>query len=225
MTLWRHVTVPPAYCWYQRRTRRGHGRGVFDVFRVRVRFRDKILGGVPRTEEAVSAWLGARGLSTLESETLESVDLVQGEERCWTGFKRDDSGLYLEARQVRAMLKECAGTLGMTKEVRGLRQHLQHGTFVKPDRIHLGVAEPTGTMECFGQVQSPRGPRSIVKRVDYVKSPRIAFEIWTVTKGKLREDMLREILVLAQENGLGAMRTQGFGQFDVEEFSPVSGTR
>lgn len=190
---------------------------MFAKYRVTVRFRDKVLGGVPRTEETVHAWLQVRGLPSLAPETLESLDIIP-EERAWIGFKRDAAGLYLEARQIRSMLKECAGILGVTRQVRGLRQHLQHGTFVKPDRIHLGVAEPSGTLDFFGQVQSPRGPRSIAKRVDYVERPRITFEVWTVDNGKLGEERLREIIRLAQENGLGAMRTQGFGQFEVEEF-------
>lgn len=198
---------------------------MFAIYRVRLRFRDKILGGTPRTEEAIAAWLEARGLSALEAQTVDEVQLVEGEERSWTGFKRDGSGLYLEARQIKAMLKECAGTLALAKEVRGLRQHLQHGTFVKPDRIHLGFVQPTGTLDFFGQVQSPRGPRSIFKRVDFVERPGIEFEIWTVDKGKLTEKHLREILKLAEESGLGAMRTQFFGQFDVEEFARVPESR
>lgn len=198
------------------------GMVLFDLFQVKLRFRDKILGGVPRSAEAVKSWLTARALGRLLEETLSEVELVANEEVAWMGFKRDARGLFIESRQVKAMIKECAVTLSLTKEVRGLRQHLVYGTFVKPDRIYLGVDEPTGTMEVVGQVQSPRGPRSILKKVDYVQGPEIEFEIWTLLNGKLSGEYLRRVLELGQESGLGAMRTQGYGQFDVIGFHPLA---
>lgn len=137
------------------------GINLFDLFQVRLRFRDKILGGVPRSAETVKSWLMARSLGRLLEETLDEVELVANEEVAWMGFKRDVRGLFIESRQIKAMIKECAVTLSLTKEVRGLRQHLVYGTFVKPDRIYMGVAQPSGTLEVVGQVQSPHGPRSI----------------------------------------------------------------
>lgn len=194
---------------------------LFRYFEVRLRFREKLLGGVPRCEEDIRAWLAARGLSHLVPSTLADVDLVTAEEWAWTGFKRDAGGLFIEARQVTAMIRECAATLSLIKEVRGLRQHLWHGVFVKPTRLYLGVQEPSGTLEVVGQVQTARGPRSIRKKVDYVLGAQIDCEIWALTNGRLAEEHLRRVLVLAQESGLGAMRTQGYGQFDLTEFRPI----
>lgn len=198
---------------------------LFRYFQVRLRFREKLLGGVPRCEDDIRAWLAARGLSHLADATMAEVDLVTAEEWTWTGFKRDARGLFIEARQVTAMIRECAATLSLTKEVRGLRQHLWHGVFVKPARLYLGVREPGGTLEVVGQVQTARGPRSIRKKVDYVNGAQIECEIWSLSNGRLGEEHLRRVLALAQESGLGAMRTQGYGQFDLLEFRAVPETR
>lgn len=195
---------------------------LFRYFEVRLRFREKLLGGVPQCEEDIRAWLAARGLSHLVPSTLADVDLVTAEELTWTGFKRDAGGLFIEARQVRAMLRECATTLSLLKEVRGLRQHLWHGVFVKPARLYLGVQEPSGTLEVVGQVQTARGPRSIRKKVDFVLRAQVDCEIWVLTNSKLGEEDLGRLLDLAQESGLGAMRTQGYGQFDMVEFRPIT---
>lgn len=198
---------------------------LFRYFQVGLRFREKLLGGVPRCEDDIRAWLSARGLSHLIDATLADVDLVTAEEWTWTGFKRDAGGLFVEARQVTAMIRECAATLSLIKEVRGLRQHLWHGLFVKPARLHLGVQEPGGTLEVVGQVQTARGPRSIRKKVDYVLGAQIDCELWALANGRLAEEHLRRVLALAQESGLGAMRTQGYGQFDLVEFRPAPESR
>ena len=61
----------------------------------------------------------------------------------------------------------------------------------------------------------PRGPRSILKRNDYIERPAIKFQVWVVKRAEMKRKELVEILTLAQDNGLGACRSQGYGKFDV----------
>lgn len=206
---------------------------IYHKYRVKIQFREKLLGGIPKSEKLIEGWLqtlrsdkfNERGEeATLGDEvatTIYDEIEVEKEEKAWTGFKRDDKGLYIEARQIEAMLKECATTLGLTVKIKGFRQHLQHGTFVQPPRLHLGKTEPDGYEELVGHVSGPRGKRAILKRHDYVERPTLEFEVWSVDNGKMKEEHLRKLFALGQENGLGCSRSQGYGKFDVLELKPI----
>ncbi|MEM3484056.1 MAG: hypothetical protein QXI12_00355 [Candidatus Methanomethyliaceae archaeon] len=84
--------------------------GSFRAFNVALRIRDRIAGGIPRNPDMVRTWLEQRfereASENIVEETLEAVDQV--EEKVWSGFKRDAIGLYLEERNVKAMIKEAA---------------------------------------------------------------------------------------------------------------------
>ena len=70
---------------------------------------------------------------------------------------------------------------------------------------------------------TPKGKISALRRFDYFTEPTLEFEIWVLTtatqeKRHVGEDDLIGILTHAQENGLGASRSQEEGKFDVVEF-------
>jgi len=76
-------------------------------------------------------------------------------------------------------------------------------------------------------VVTPQGPRTAIKRVDYVQHVSFSFEVWVLTtaaqeKRHVGEEELKRMLALGQENGLGADRSQGQGKFEVTAFEKVS---
>ena len=117
--------------------------------------------------------------------------------------------------------------LRFTTDKRGCKQIFQHGFEVKaPDggeRLYLGA---TGTLpfdEGPIHVQTPQGPRTAIKRVDYVERPSITFEVWVLSTHAsetrhIGENDVVQMLRFAQENGVGADRSQGRGKFDVTGF-------
>lgn len=66
-----------------------------------------------------------------------------------------------------------------------------------------------------------QGPRSSLKLFDYIDQPTITFRLRVLNDGVFKEEMLKVILEYCQENGLGADRSQGFGQFDIVSFSKM----
>ncbi len=86
----------------------------------------------------------ARTVAQLGDQAL-SDDQVSG---AWTGFLSDDTGLVLEARAVKAMLKESANVCKSLVRVNGkpvpLRARLAERVFVEPHVIPLGVPSPPG---------------------------------------------------------------------------------
>ncbi len=209
---------------------------LYDRYAVTIRLRDRINGGVPKNSAVIEKWVKARTgfddeltkAQTEEALKTQTEDVAEG---MWTGFPRDENGLFIWTRQIKAMLRESAVLLGITKKKRGSRQIIQHGFEIKNpdggDRIPLGVEEPTGSEEGPIHVMTAQGPRSALKRQDYVETPTLRFEIWVLTTAAqetrhIGEKDIVRMLTHAQENGLGASRSQGHGKFDVVEFGSAS---
>lgn len=152
----------------------------------------------------------------------------------------------LEERQVKAMLKECGTTLDYFRLIRGFRQLVQHGVFVEPAFIPLMrnggmVTEPDGFEDRVVHVMTAQGPRSAIKRVDYLRAPaHVEFDVlvaepnkavhWAQARSQSKkkesgqalpdnwEEAWQQMWRLAQELGLGANRSQGVGKFNVTRF-------
>lgn len=183
-------------------------------------------GGIPRNPELVRRWQEATGGTPEQADVIaenlgdQATAAVEG---LWTGYLSDDAGLYIEARQVKAMLKESANIVkafftNAKGKVPPLRSQLAERVFVAPERIHLGRAEPDGTTEKPIHVLTRQGPRTALKRVDYVTDVKIAFTLNVLDDGVITERHLHAIFEHAQLNGLGTDRSQGAGMFTLERF-------
>lgn len=252
--------------------------GIFDAYRDEVfatysaelRFRDRVVGGIPSNPKLIEAWLRTKMGVTAEEEvhaltaqTLKELGVELDEtdpntafdslaaasetiakQSHLTMFKRDQHGLYLESRIVKAMLKEVVSVLypgsvaaatdreaaaemrahrwGQTGK--GPKSAVAEWIAIEPDRIHLGVMEPTGIDLSVGHVTGPQGPRSTLDLYEYVEQAPIAFEVM-VLQDRVRDLYWPHIWVAAQESGLGSKRSQGFGRFDVLKWERVRAFR
>jgi hypothetical protein len=173
---------------------------------------------------------------------IEASEKVATEKQS-NGFKRGNGGLYIESRQVKAMLKESTNILfagerwGATGK--GPKSFMAERVFVNPAIVCLDRAEPDGIELVIGHVSGPKGPQSTITYVEYAIEPTLEFEVW-VTKNQVtvkgskakpgeeespdkatagQESLTAKQWALiwthAQENGLGALRSQGYGRFDV----------
>lgn len=237
---------------------------LFTTYRVALTFTGKLMGGVPKDPKIIEGWLRSKaGISDTDEvrqaliRTLVELgaDVSGGEtfdelvaasealaaQRSTNGFKRDERGLFIEARQVKAMLKESVNILfagerwGRTKK--GPKSFTAERVFVRgvhddtPERIHLDRAEPDGVEMVIGHVTGPQGPRSTLGYHEYAEHAHIEFLVDSTDKapgGATVEDCIDAehwplIWVHAQANGLGALRSQGHGQFAVTAFDRVEG--
>lgn len=217
-------------------------RHLYDLYEIAIVVRNRLDGGVPKDPKLIEAWVKAKtghdDEKTQEqiAEHLPDIEAAGDEAAAgmWCGFKRhgegDDARPYVEPRQVKAMLRECATVLGIIKKKRGSRQIIQHGFEVKglkeESRIYIEVHNP-GTHEGAIHVMTAQGPRSAIKRNDYVgEDSRLGFRVWVLKTATqetrhIGEKDLKEMFALAQENGLGANRSQGSGKFNVVEFKKL----
>ncbi len=124
--------------------------------------------------------------------------------------------LYIEGRQVKAMIKENANIQWPKRRWgisnKGTRSWFAEHVFVAENRIPLSVIEPSGVDQSF--VQTWRG--SSIKYEEYVNDAEVAFTI--VSDTDIGWDDWATLFVSAEKNGLGASRSTGVGTFTVVRF-------
>lgn len=205
----------------------------------------EIHGGIPADPDKATGWIASKmGLKddmlrdmvvktmeergTVEAATTEDVTDAAGEVadlKQLNGFKRQDDGtLYIEGRQVKAMLKEAASiavagnhlpSRGWGKTNKGLLNFLAEHIFVLDDQIPLGTVEPSGISQRF--VHTWRG--SGIQYEEFVTDAKVSFTV--VTDFEWPKEFWPTVWVIAEKNGLGASRSTGVGTFEVQTWDQL----
>ena len=82
------------------------------------------------------------------------------------------------------------------------------------------VPEPSGVELMIGHLSGPSGPRSTLGYHEYVERVVLEFDVLAV-RDSISTDQWANIWLHAQENGFGALRSQGFGRFYVDRWEPA----
>ncbi len=196
---------------------------------------DRICGGIPTDPKVAEGWLRTKLGATDEAQIQKQVAEVMAERgvteqeaveevntnRHLNGFKRDESGLYIEGRQLKAAIKEAASVAvaagklnsrGWGKTNKGLLNFLAEHVCVVEDRLPLGVTEPTGVNQRF--VSTWRGTG--IQYEEYVDGPEVGFTI--LTDYEFTEEQWAMIWLTGSQQGIGATRSQGYGRYTVTEW-------
>lgn len=185
-----------------------------------------IAGGTPTNEKVTEGWLKTKlaDKDDLIRDAVAEVMVERGvtaEEavpivdslKHLNGFKRDEQGLYIDGRQLKACIKEAAcirwpnEKWGPTRK--GTRAFFPEHLFVVEDRLHFGVDQPTDIMQRF--VHTWRG--NAIQYEEYIEDAKVDFTVITDYAFKAEEWAM--LWLTAEQNGLGASRSQGFGRFEV----------
>jgi len=201
---------------------------------------DRLVGGIPKHPTIIKRWQeahlkGKEGeptaeaatdatLNLLGSQAMDPEEVIQG---IWTGFVTLASDeLALENRNVKAMLKESANIVKALPDaqVRGkqipLRARLAERVFINPRLIRItkdgvGITEPE-SVERPIHVMTMQGPRTALKRTDFVEGVDLACHLEVLDDGAITEKLLRLILDHGSRNGIGTDRSTGAGTFTYE---------
>lgn len=214
---------------------------LFTTYRATLALRDRLVGGTPMDTKIIEAWLrhragiegdeeirralvrtlgelGAEVRPEMTYEELERASEGLAASRNTNGFKRGPAGLYVEGRIVKAALREAVNILyggerwGKTRK--GPKSFFAERVFVDPDVIPLGVVEPAGVELFIGHVSGASGPQSTLTYHEYVLRPLLEVEV-IVMRDEITEEQWPMIWLEAQELGVGALRSQGFGRYDL----------
>src|SRR5262245_29947626 len=159
------------------------------LYDTKIQWVGKLMGGIPMDPKVIEGWLRSKagikdeeelrqallrtayetGLDVSEGTTYEQlVELTSkvANARQTQGFKRsaDDGQLYIESRQVKAMLREATNILfggerwGRTQK--GPKGYLAERVFVFPSVLKLDATEPRDVDSSIGHITGPQGPRS-----------------------------------------------------------------
>lgn len=208
---------------------------MYDKFKVKLTFRDRVYGGLPLSKKLVEQYVEAKLApgdkafadkfaeeTSPKSEAAKELELINETERITTGFKSDEDGSFIGDYVIKAHLKQAASLLKITQTKRGSKDTVKEALFIKPVAIHLGK-EPDGTEEFCGHVMTPTGKRSILKASQYFDKPTITFEIWVlnVRNDKFNANDLKMCFEFGQELGIGSNRSFEKGKYDLINFVPI----
>lgn len=191
-----------------------------------------IAGGTPTDPKVAEGWLKTKlGIDKEDlirekvAETMiergvtaDEATSIVSDHKHLNGFKRDERGLYIEGRQLKAALKEAASVAvaagkltsrGWGKTNKGLLSYMAEHVFVVEDRLHLGVSEPTGIAQRF--VHTFRGTG--IQYEEYVEAAKVDFTVISDHDFSAKE--WAAIWTCGEQNGIGASRSQGFGRYEV----------
>jgi hypothetical protein len=214
--------------------------------------REAVASAVAGRVKALEAQLG-RPLDMASKDDLaryEAIMEAASDEaatmRALQGFLRDDRGIFVEARHIKAMLKEAVniaypyelqqfGYGGTTKDGgekkgrKGGKSFLAETVFVEPYRVYLRrdgqiLSTPDRVVQSF--VSNPRTGDRAIQYSELVEAVTVEFllkvDLNALNKQGFREEMWPAIWLRAEKNGLGAMRSQSYGQFATLEFSRIA---
>jgi hypothetical protein len=194
---------------------------------------DHLVGGIPSDPKVAEGWikktLGADNqalISELVTKTMlergvvkdDAIDEVVKTTKL-NGFKRDDEGLYIEGRQLKAALKEAASIRwpdrrwGPTRK--GTKAFVAEHIFVIEDRLHLGVTEPSGIQQRF--VSTFRGTG--IQYEEYVEDAKVPFSVRS--DFDFSDDEWADLWTTGEQQGIGATRSQSYGRYAVVEWAKL----
>lgn len=209
-------------------------KSLIDVYHVKIKFNEYVLGGVPRNYTEIERFLKARNhppedIPRLKEQIAKEVEPIPQSEAkseepdsSWTGFKRDNNGLFFEERHIKGLLKEAARVLGLK-----IKSTINYAVSVEPPRLYFRrddgtiIKEPSGTLYDVGHVTGPKGSRSIRKCSDFIEKPVLEFDLVVIRGSKIKKDDLEKLLKVGEKIGLGKDRTLGYGKYRLIHFQEV----
>lgn len=201
--------------------------------RYTIRLTEDILGTCPKDPELYATWVASKDPSGNGHEEVADVQAV--EERGWTGFLRDDHGLYLSSHMILGYLKNAGevlrGQVRITKEkkdgasvtepMKGVRSKIDKYLFISPKKLYFGGHLPDGVNERPIRTMTPQGPRVALIRSDSVSSGvELTFDLELLDQRELTWDHIDFFFQYARLQGLGQWRSGGYGRFEVVRVEP-----
>jgi len=200
------------------------------IYLARLVFTEPVLGTVPKNQNLYATYILSKRRSGEEDE-LQTVENL--EERGWTGFHRDDFGLFIYNYQILGFFKEAALATRDQHGIKSVTTKIERWVFVQPRRLYFRdgeriVTEPHGVLERPIRAMTPQGPRVSLIRSDYLDAGvRLEFEIHVLSQ-EISQGFLETLLGYGRWKGLGQWRNGGYGTFHYvlkNEEKPKGGMR
>lgn len=216
---------------------------------------NQVMGGTPSDQKVVEGWLKTKMGISKEDILQEAVKDVMAERglnqdealaeigslKHLNGFKRDEDGLYIEGRHLKAAIKEAASVARAAENLPGRFGATNKGTLafiaehivVVEDRLYLAKIDPATRKlvpvhKADDVIQSfPKNPmtkQTGIQNTEYVQDAVVEFTIQT--DYPFTQEEFAVIWVTGGNQGIGASRSQGYGRYKVIQWEAIgSGKR
>lgn len=199
-----------------------------------------LAGGVPSDPNVAEGWLRTklakkddlirdmvmqtmveRGITDVEEAAAE-VDKLKH----LNGFKRNEHGLYIEGRQLKAAIKEAAGVARATDKLKmkwgttnkGVLGFVAEHIMVVEDTLQLDVTQPSRVLQSF-----PKNPRTGQTGIQYTEViDETSFDCTIIADYKFTDQEWAMLWLTGEQQGIGASRSQGFGRYEVTRWEPAA---
>jgi hypothetical protein len=161
-------------------------------------------------------------------QVKKAAESIAGQQQT-TGFKLNGDGIFIESRQIKAAIKEAVniGFAGLPKkDLWGPTKKSPKGftaerVFPDPSEIVLGREQPDGIEQVIGHIKDQHGSRSTLGYHEFALKPVISFTL-KVLDDSIKPEWWARIWAIAELNGIGALRSQGYGRFKVTKWNRLS---
>jgi hypothetical protein len=189
-------------------------------FKLKITLLDQLLGTVAYDKEVYETFVQkkARDEGVPEEQLEQEIASIETiEEKGWTGFFRDEKGLWISSHMIKGYLKNAALVMKEQTKVKNAKSKVNNFVFVFPKKLHLGKEKADGMLERPLRCETMKGPRVSLARSDYIDAgTTFECEIHLMQNPEVSEKYLREILDYGKYMGLGQWRNSGKGQFEYE---------
>lgn len=209
-----------------------------------------LAGGIPQDPKIVESWIRAK-LSDTRSEseviklvadtkvelgldTEEAIEKAASSMVGMNGFKRDETGLYVEGRQLKAALKEAVMVAANAGKITSkgwgapdnatfkklVKGWFPEHVFVVEERLHiLRGGEPVETHDGTTQkfVHTHRGDS--ISYEQFVKDAELRFTV--KSDFPIKEKDWAMIFLTGEMQGVGASRSQEYGRYTVTKWDQI----
>lgn len=175
----------------------------------------RMLGTVTKDPEVYKTYIESKKPEEKNGED-EYLTVEKVEEKGWTGFHKDETGLFIYEYMIKGFLKNAGNVLKDAQKVKALKSKIDNFVFISPRRIGLSQDKPDGVVERPLRAMTARGPRVTLARSDYIKAGKvITFEITLLPHRELSWKLIESLFEYGELMGLGQFRNGGYGRFKV----------
>ena len=175
----------------------------------------EMLGTVAKDPDVYKTYIESKKPEALNGED-EYLTVEKVEEKGWTGFHKDESGLFIFEYMIKGFLKHAGNILKEVAKIKALRSKIDDYVFIQPRRIYLGQDKPDGFIERPLRAMTMQGPRVTLARSDYIGAgKKIVFQITLLPHKEISWEVIDKLLAYGELAGLGQFRNGGYGRFVV----------
>ncbi len=173
---------------------------------------EDMLGTVPKDPKVYATFIESKKPNDIQEDEFTSVE--KAEEKGWTGFHKDENGIFIYDYMIKGFLKNAGNVLKEAAKIKALRSKLDNYLFVFPRKIYLGQHEPDGYIERPLRAMTQKGPRVTLARSDKIKAGKIIeFEIGILDHTEIKWKLVDTLFEYGALAGLGQFRNGSYGRF------------